>query len=95
MFQTEMNLLLKQLEARGQPAADDTDIGSQLLRVMREHPEINRDRVLSEIGILFVEGFETTGHTTSWTLFNIATMPGRIRSLLVQGVLELSAEVAC
>jgi len=32
--------------------------------------------VLSEIGILFVEGFETTGHTTSWTLFNIATVPG-------------------
>jgi hypothetical protein len=41
--------------------ADDTDIGTQLLRVMREHPGISRDRVLSEIGILFVEGFETTG----------------------------------
>eukprot|EP00878_Enallax_costatus_P000395 GHUV01000482.1.p1 GENE.GHUV01000482.1~~GHUV01000482.1.p1 ORF type:complete len:459 (+),score=124.68 GHUV01000482.1:1092-2468(+) len=76
MFQSEMNLLLKQLEARGEPAADDTDIGSQLLKVIRDHPEISRDRVLSEIGILFVEGFETTGHTTSWTLFNITTMPG-------------------
>jgi cytochrome P450 len=43
---------------------------------MNIHPEISRDRVLSEIGILFVEGFETTGHTTSWTLFNIATVPG-------------------
>ena len=32
--------------------------------------------MLSEIGILFVEGFETTGHTTSWTLFNIASVPG-------------------
>jgi cytochrome P450 len=60
-FQREMNALLKGLEARGEPDADDTDIGTQLLRVMREHPGISRDRVLSEIGILFVEGFETTG----------------------------------
>jgi len=60
-FQAEMNALLKGLEARGEPAADDTDIGTQLLRVMKEHPNISRDRVLSEIGILFVEGFETTG----------------------------------
>ncbi len=29
-----------------------------------------------QIGILFVEGFETTGHTISWTLFNVATTPG-------------------
>jgi cytochrome P450 len=60
-FQQEMNALLKNLEARGEPDADDTDIGTQLLRVMREHLGISRDRVLSEIGILFVEGFETTG----------------------------------
>jgi hypothetical protein len=37
----------------------------QLVRAMREHPEICRDRVLSEIGILFVEGFETTGGSIS------------------------------
>ncbi len=60
-FQAEMNALLKNLEARGEPSPDDTDIGTQLLRVMKEHPSISRDRVLSEIGILFVEGFETTG----------------------------------
>jgi cytochrome P450 len=64
------------LQARGPPAEDDTDIGSQLVRVMNTHPELSRDRILSEIGILFVEGFETTGHTTSWTLFNIASDPG-------------------
>jgi hypothetical protein len=56
-----MAALLKALEARGPPDADDSDIGAQLLRVMQEHPGISRDRVLSEIGILFVEGFETTG----------------------------------
>ncbi|EFJ42950.1 hypothetical protein VOLCADRAFT_96865 [Volvox carteri f. nagariensis] len=39
-------------------------------------PAITDERILSEIGILFVEGFETTGHTISWTLFNIATTPG-------------------
>lgn len=37
---------------------------------------ITEERILSEIGILFVEGFETTGHTISWTLFNVATTPG-------------------
>ncbi|KAI8464093.1 MAG: cytochrome P450 [Monoraphidium minutum] len=47
----------------------------QVWRVMNEHPDISEDRMLSEIGMLFVEGFETTGHTTSWTLFNIATHP--------------------
>ena len=39
--------------------------------------EIDETRALSEIGILFVEGFETTGHTISWTLFNIVTTPGK------------------
>jgi cytochrome P450 len=46
------------------------------LQVMSENPNICEDRILSEIGMLFVEGFETTGHTTSWTLFNIASVPG-------------------
>jgi hypothetical protein len=43
---------------------------------MSDNPNICEDRILSEIGMLFVEGFETTGHTTSWTLFNIASVPG-------------------
>jgi hypothetical protein len=104
----------------------------QVWRILQEHPDISEDRMLSEIGMLFVEGFETTGewartggcgglqgcgrawgvwrrppvaasarppaaaslqpnhhstptppdapsppqgHTTSWTLFNIATHP--------------------
>jgi cytochrome P450 len=76
MFQDEMRLLLKKVQASGEPAADNFDIGAQLYRALKEHPEINEDRVLSEIGILFVEGFETTGHTTSWTLYSIATSPG-------------------
>ena len=44
-------------------------------------------RILSEIGILFVEGFETTGHTISWTLLNIASSPGEwtVHYILVQG----------
>jgi fatty acid synthase len=76
-FQAEMNALLQHLEARGTPAEDDSDIGSQLLRAMQQsNGAISRERVLSEIGMLFVEGFETTGHTTSWTLFNIASVPG-------------------
>lgn len=60
-FQKEMSRLLDDVQALPELPADDTDIGTQLVRAMREHPEISRDRVLSEIGILFVEGFETTG----------------------------------
>jgi cytochrome P450 len=76
-FQAEMDALLSHMEAKGPPAEDDSDIGSQLLRAMQQsNGAISRQRVLSEISMLFVEGFETTGHTTSWTLFNIASVPG-------------------
>ncbi|KIZ01997.1 putative cytochrome P450 [Monoraphidium neglectum] len=74
-FQDQMRFLLNKIRQDGRPAEDDSDIGAQVWRVMDEHPDISEDRMLSEIGMLFVEGFETTGHTTSWTLFNIATCP--------------------
>lgn len=32
--------------------------------MLKEHPDISEDRMLSEIGMLFVEGFETTGKRT-------------------------------
>ncbi|GBG00430.1 cytochrome P450 [Raphidocelis subcapitata] len=76
MFQREMRVLLEELKVRGAPKADDQDIASQLYRVMKENPDVSEDRVMSEIGILFVEGFETTGHTTAWTLLHAATSPG-------------------
>ena len=38
--------------------------------------KVSKERALSEIGILFVEGFETTGHTISWTLLQVVTHPG-------------------
>ncbi|KAI8477013.1 MAG: cytochrome P450 [Monoraphidium minutum] len=76
MFQAEMRVLLEEMKARGPPAPGDQDIASQLYRVMQEHPEVDEARVMSEIGILFVEGFETTGHTTAWTLLHAATCPG-------------------
>jgi len=37
-------------------------------------------------GILFVEGFETTGHSISWTLLNVATEPGE--RLCVHGLVR-------
>lgn len=74
-FQQEMRVLLKEMVDRGPPAEDDLDIAAQLYRC-RHLAGITDERILSEIGILFVEGFETTGHTISWTLFNIATTPG-------------------
>ncbi|KAI8464092.1 MAG: cytochrome P450 [Monoraphidium minutum] len=74
-FHDQMRFLLNKIRADGEPAEDNMDIGAQVWRVLKEHPDISEDRMLSEIGMLFVEGFETTGHTTSWTLFNIATHP--------------------
>ncbi len=58
---------------------------------LQETHGVDEARVLSEIGILFVEGFETTGHTTSWTLFNIATVPGEWQFRAYQGISCLSA----
>lgn len=75
-FQSAMKDLLQGLRAKGGPDSDDTDIGAQLYRLLGTTPALNEARILSEIGILFVEGFETTGHTISWTLMNIATTPG-------------------
>ncbi|CAD7695564.1 unnamed protein product [Ostreobium quekettii] len=74
-FQAEMTRLLEEMKARGPPAEDDFSIGAQLLRLEKEGG-VSTERILSEIGILFVEGFETTGHTISWTLFCLATNPG-------------------
>jgi hypothetical protein len=56
-----MRFLLNKIKTDGEPAEDNCDIGAQVWRVLKEHPEISEDRMLSEIGMLFVEGFETTG----------------------------------
>jgi cytochrome P450 len=61
MFQSEMRTLLNEMKQRGEPDPEDHDIAAQLYRAMSENPDISEDRVLSEIGMLFVEGFETTG----------------------------------
>lgn len=61
MFQNEMRTLLNEMKERGEPPADDQDIAAQLYRVMAENSNICENRILSEIGMLFVEGFETTG----------------------------------
>lgn len=61
MFQSEMRTLLNEMKQRGQPDPEEQDISSQLYRVMSENPSICENRILSEIGMLFVEGFETTG----------------------------------
>jgi len=60
-----MRFLLNKIHADGEPPEDNTDIGAQVWRVLKEHPDISPDRMLSEIGMLFVEGFETTGESLS------------------------------
>jgi hypothetical protein len=61
MFQQDMSVLLSELKQRDALDPEDQDIATQLCRVLKEHPDVPEARVLSEIGILFVEGFETTG----------------------------------
>lgn len=61
MFQAEMRTLLNEMKQRGEPEPEDQDIAAQLFRVMNDNPAICENRILSEIGMLFVEGFETTG----------------------------------
>jgi cytochrome P450 len=60
-FHRQMRFLLNKIRTDGEPAEDNYDIGAQVWRVLKEHPDISEDRMLSEIGMLFVEGFETTG----------------------------------
>lgn len=57
------------------PADDDFSVAAQLMR-LKSRGSISDERVLAEIGILFVGGFQTTAHTISWTLFCIATNRG-------------------
>lgn len=74
-FQKEMMTLLEELKLHEPPSSDDFSVGAQLMR-LRKTEGITDARLLSEIGILFVEGFETTGHTVSWTLFCLSTNKG-------------------
>ncbi|GMH38538.1 hypothetical protein BSKO_06422 [Bryopsis sp. KO-2023] len=74
-FHKDMTSLLKKIIARGDPKDDDQSVAAQLMRI-RGKEGIVDERLLSEIGILFVEGFETTGHTIGWTLFSIVTNEG-------------------
>lgn len=87
MFQEEMSVLLRELQQRGAPDPEDQDIATQLCRVLQDHPEISEARVLSEIGILFVEGFETTGERISvasggWSVLAHSTFQGGFSSCL-------------
>jgi hypothetical protein len=55
-FQDSMKQL--QVEAQSRPIAqNDLSMGAQLMRVLRE-AGLQDERIHSEIGILFVEGFE-------------------------------------
>ncbi|KXZ56708.1 hypothetical protein GPECTOR_1g638 [Gonium pectorale] len=91
-FQEHMKQLLREMKARPPGRGDtdigaqlyrvleasrlEAEKASKAQGGRKVVPAITEERILSEIGILFVEGFETTGHTISWTLFNIATTPG-------------------
>ncbi|KAG1667985.1 hypothetical protein FOA52_000629 [Chlamydomonas sp. UWO 241] len=74
-FQAEMSRLLDKMLERDDDGNDNQDIGTQLARLIRQG-DITKGRALSELGILFVEGFETTGHTISWTLMHVAVNEG-------------------
>lgn len=74
-FQEFTKALFNDIKNQGHPAPGDFSIAAQLMRVLGK-PGITDRRILSEIAILFIAGFETTGHTVGWTLFCIATNKG-------------------
>ena len=43
------------------PSKDDESIGAALFRLCYDEKKISEERLLSEMAIIFVEGFETTG----------------------------------
>ncbi|KAI3424890.1 hypothetical protein D9Q98_008274 [Chlorella vulgaris] len=76
-MQGRMRLLLAGIQARGPPADTDTSIAAHLLRLRDPSTgkPLDDERLAAEIGLFFFAGFETTGHTMSWTLFLLAQHP--------------------
>lgn len=73
--------LFREIVDKGMPASDDFSVAAQLMR-LKNKGSISDERILAEIGILFVGGFETTAHTISWTLFCIVTNRGEYSDLV-------------
>ena len=67
---SSVSMLLAQVKARGEPAAEDVSIAAHLLRL--RDPATGQplpDNLLAgEFGMYFSAGLETSGNAISWTL---------------------------
>ncbi|KAK9819693.1 hypothetical protein WJX72_001295 [[Myrmecia] bisecta] len=72
-------------EIRTTPPAPST-IAGHLLRI--KDPATGKpladERILPEIGILFLAGFETTGHTAAWILFLLSQHPDKEAKIVAE-----------
>ncbi|KAK9811231.1 hypothetical protein WJX72_000390 [[Myrmecia] bisecta] len=77
-FQAAMRQLLADVKARGSDwEATDTSIAAHVLRIRDPDTGLSLpdEELLAQFGILFIAGFETTGHTIAWALYHISQHP--------------------
>ncbi|KAL3150250.1 hypothetical protein ABBQ32_000104 [Trebouxia sp. C0010 RCD-2024] len=74
-YQDMVRGLLRRVQS-GQPPAPHT-LAAHLLGVKDPHTggALSEDRLASEIGIFFLAGFETTGHSGAWLLYLVSQHP--------------------
>eukprot|EP00884_Botryococcus_braunii_P020070 jgi/Botrbrau1/6747/Bobra.0324s0032.1 len=69
--------LLKTVQLRGPPAADDRSVAAHLMRLRDPVTKLPLpdSRLIQEFLVFFVAGAETTGHTISWTMYELVKNP--------------------
>lgn len=68
-FQSHIRSILAHMKEN--PHRGSQSIGAALYQLYEEG-KISEDRLLSEMAIIFVEGFETTGHTLAFTVYHLS-----------------------
>ncbi|CAD7697501.1 unnamed protein product [Ostreobium quekettii] len=70
-------LIMRELRAREQPAADDMSIWACLMRIKdpRTGAPLDDATLSMEVGTFIIGGSDTTSHQLTWVLFAIATHP--------------------
>eukprot|EP00884_Botryococcus_braunii_P023274 jgi/Botrbrau1/9630/Bobra.0131s0010.1 len=68
--------LVKEVQARGPPKADDMTIAAHLMRIRDEAGRpLPTGRLQAEFSTMFGAGTDTTGHSMAWTLFLVSQHP--------------------
>ena len=65
--------ILSDFRSKGPLEDSDMTVAAQLLRIRdpKTGKPLPDDRIAAEIGVLFTGGFETTGHTIAWAMWDL------------------------